>query len=41
MPFDGGLAIDSTGRAWGWGLNADDDLCLSGLVEATAAASCR
>jgi len=34
MPFDGGLAIDSTGHAWGWGLNADDDLCLSGLVEA-------
>jgi len=35
MPFDGGLAIDSAGHAWGWGLNADDDLCLSGLVEAT------
>lgn len=35
MPFDGGLAIDSAGRAWGWGLNADDDLCLSGLIEAT------
>jgi alpha-tubulin suppressor-like RCC1 family protein len=35
MPFDGGLAIDSTGHAWGWGLNADDDLCLSGLIEAT------
>jgi alpha-tubulin suppressor-like RCC1 family protein len=33
MPFDGALAIDSAGRAWGWGLNADDDLCLSGLVE--------
>jgi alpha-tubulin suppressor-like RCC1 family protein len=32
MPFDAGLAIDSTGRAWGWGLNGDGDLCLSGLV---------
>src|SRR5580693_6810976 len=33
MPFDGALAIDSLGRAWGWGLNADGDLCLSGLTE--------
>jgi alpha-tubulin suppressor-like RCC1 family protein len=33
MPFDGALAIDSTGHAWGWGLNAADDLCLAGLVE--------
>jgi alpha-tubulin suppressor-like RCC1 family protein len=33
MPFDGGLAIDSSGHAWGWGLNAADDLCLTGLVE--------
>ena len=33
MPFDGALAIDSDGRAWGWGLNADGDLCLSGLTE--------
>ncbi len=33
MPFDGALAIDSQGRAWGWGLNADGDLCLSGLTE--------
>ncbi|MFZ0275192.1 MAG: hypothetical protein WAL34_25395, partial [Acidobacteriaceae bacterium] len=32
MPFDAGLAIDSTGRAWGWGLNGENDLCLSGLV---------
>lgn len=32
MPFDGALAIDSTGHAWGWGLNGDDDLCLSTLV---------
>jgi alpha-tubulin suppressor-like RCC1 family protein len=35
MPFDAGLAIDTAGHAWGWGLNADDDLCLSGLIEAT------
>jgi alpha-tubulin suppressor-like RCC1 family protein len=33
MPFDGALAIDSHGHAWGWGLNADGDLCLPGLVE--------
>jgi alpha-tubulin suppressor-like RCC1 family protein len=33
MPFDAGLAIDSHGRAWGWGLNGENDLCLSGLVE--------
>ncbi len=32
MPFDAALAIDSTGHAWGWGLNAAHDLCLSGLV---------
>jgi alpha-tubulin suppressor-like RCC1 family protein len=32
MPFDGALAIDSSGHAWGWGLNADGDLCLSGLI---------
>ena len=33
MPFDGALAIDSHSHAWGWGLNADGDLCLSGLTE--------
>jgi alpha-tubulin suppressor-like RCC1 family protein len=33
MPFDGALAIDSSGRLWGWGLNAAGDLCLSGLIE--------
>lgn len=33
MPFDGGLAIDAHGHAWGWGLNAAGDLCLSGLIE--------
>ncbi|MGH8987495.1 MAG: RCC1 domain-containing protein [Acidimicrobiales bacterium] len=33
MPFDAGLAIDSTGHVWGWGLNYDGDLCLSGLIE--------
>lgn len=33
MPFDGALAIDSAGQAWGWGLNADGDLCLTGLLE--------
>jgi alpha-tubulin suppressor-like RCC1 family protein len=35
MPFDGGLAIDSTGDAWAWGLNVSHDLCLpSGLLVA-------
>jgi alpha-tubulin suppressor-like RCC1 family protein len=33
MPFDGALAIDSRGHAWGWGLNASGDLCLPGLLE--------
>ena len=32
MPFDAGLAIDSTGHVWGWGLNGYGDLCLSGLI---------
>ena len=32
MPFDGALAIDSRGHAWGWGLSADGDLCLPGLT---------
>ena len=33
MPFDGALAIDSHGHAWGWGLNASGDLCLSALLQ--------
>lgn len=33
MPFDGAIAIDSRGRAWGWGLDVAGDLCFSGLVE--------
>jgi alpha-tubulin suppressor-like RCC1 family protein len=33
MPFDGALAIDSHGHAWGWGFNVNGDLCLSGLME--------
>jgi alpha-tubulin suppressor-like RCC1 family protein len=33
MPFDGGLGIDSKGQAWGWGLNAEGDLCNEGLIE--------
>jgi alpha-tubulin suppressor-like RCC1 family protein len=33
MPFDGALAIDSHGHAWGWGLNGTGDLCLPGLLE--------
>jgi alpha-tubulin suppressor-like RCC1 family protein len=33
MPFDGALAIDSRGHAWGWGLDGEGDLCLPGLIE--------
>jgi alpha-tubulin suppressor-like RCC1 family protein len=33
MPFDGALAIDSHGHTWGWGLNLEGDLCLTGLHE--------
>ena len=33
MPFDGALAIDSHGHVWGWGLNLEGDLCLTGLRE--------
>jgi alpha-tubulin suppressor-like RCC1 family protein len=32
MPFDAGLAVDTSGHAWGWGLNTTHDLCLSGLA---------
>jgi alpha-tubulin suppressor-like RCC1 family protein len=28
MPFDTAFAVDTRGRAWGWGLNADGELCL-------------
>ena len=41
MPFDGALAIDSTGHAWGWGLNAADDLCLSGASSRSSPGSSR
>jgi alpha-tubulin suppressor-like RCC1 family protein len=37
MPFDGALAIDSHGDVWGWGLNADGDLCLPSLLYARPA----
>jgi alpha-tubulin suppressor-like RCC1 family protein len=30
MPFDGGLAIDSLGDVWGWGVNTGHELCLPG-----------
>ncbi len=33
MPFDGAIAVDTRGDVWGWGLNGDGDLCLSGLIE--------
>lgn len=28
MPYDTGLAVDTSGHAWGWGLNGGGDLCL-------------
>jgi alpha-tubulin suppressor-like RCC1 family protein len=28
MPYDTGLAVDTRGRAWGWGLNSHGELCL-------------
>jgi alpha-tubulin suppressor-like RCC1 family protein len=28
MPFDAALAVDTTGRAWGWGLNEGGEFCL-------------
>ena len=28
MPFDTGLAVDSTGHVWGWGINQGGELCL-------------
>jgi alpha-tubulin suppressor-like RCC1 family protein len=28
MPYDTGLAVDSSGNAWGWGLNGHGELCL-------------
>jgi alpha-tubulin suppressor-like RCC1 family protein len=28
MPYDTGLAVDTTGHVWGWGLNASGELCL-------------
>ena len=31
-PFDAGLAIDTRGRAWGWGLNTSHDLCLASAL---------
>jgi alpha-tubulin suppressor-like RCC1 family protein len=28
MPYDTGLAVDTEGRVWGWGLNGGGELCL-------------
>jgi alpha-tubulin suppressor-like RCC1 family protein len=33
MPIDSALAIDSTGRAWGWGLNSFGQFCLGNKQE--------
>lgn len=29
MPYNTGLAVDTTGHAWGWGLNGNGELCLN------------
>jgi hypothetical protein len=29
MPYNSGLAVDSEGRAWGWGYDPDHAVCLS------------
>jgi alpha-tubulin suppressor-like RCC1 family protein len=31
MPYDTGLAVDTRGRAWGWGDNGGGELCLGNL----------
>lgn len=33
MPVDGALAIGSRGHVWGWGLDAEGDLCRSAAME--------
>jgi alpha-tubulin suppressor-like RCC1 family protein len=33
MPFDTGLAIDTTGRVWGWGFDGGGQLCLGNTNE--------
>jgi alpha-tubulin suppressor-like RCC1 family protein len=32
MPYDAGLAIDSTGHIWGWGYNYQTPLCLARML---------
>jgi alpha-tubulin suppressor-like RCC1 family protein len=33
MPYDTALALDSTGQAWGWGLDSSSQLCLGKATE--------
>jgi alpha-tubulin suppressor-like RCC1 family protein len=33
MPYNTGMAIDTTGHAWGWGLNGGGELCLGNRTE--------
>ncbi len=33
MPYNTGLAIDTTGHAWGWGANKSGELCLGNVSE--------
>jgi alpha-tubulin suppressor-like RCC1 family protein len=33
MPYNTGLAIDTSGHAWGWGLNGGGELCLGNRSE--------
>jgi len=32
MPYNTGLAVDTKGRAWGWGLNGGGELCLGNTL---------
>ncbi len=33
MPYDTGLAVDTRGRAWGWGENGGGELCLGNTTD--------
>jgi alpha-tubulin suppressor-like RCC1 family protein len=33
MPYDTGLAVDTTGHVWGWGINGGGELCLGNTTK--------
>jgi alpha-tubulin suppressor-like RCC1 family protein len=35
MPYDTGLAVDTNGNSWGWGLNSQGQLCLGNITMQT------